>query len=124
MDQVAVRMGDYVEVGVKSALERSVLGNSDRLRRFANGTSFDVYKSKINELPVVVKILKGSPSSVDQALYAHKPEFQLHQLQVVVRKTRSLAHPPLRRHENILSILQYGFNTQRRDIAKTEEDEE
>ena len=123
MDQVAVRMGDYVELGVKSALERNVLDNSDRLRRFANGTSFDVYKSKINELPVVVKMLKGSPSTVDQALYPHKPEFQLHQLQVVVRETRFLAHPPLRRHENIPSILKYGFNTQGRDIDETEEDE-
>ena len=133
MDKAAVLMGGYVALGAQSGLERSFIGNTDRLKLFARGTSYQVYQSKITTVqesgtpvgvPVAVKMLAGSPSYADPTFYAHKQEFRLKQLQAVNREIRILSHPPLRTQENILNILQYGFNTDGRDMDEDEEDEE
>ena len=126
-------MGEYVGLGAQSGLERSFIGNTERLKLFARGTSYQVYQSKLKTVqesgtpigvPVAVKMLAGSPSYADPTLYAHKQEFRLKQLQAVNREIRILSHPPLRTQENILHLLQYGYNTEGRDMDEDEEDKE
>jgi hypothetical protein len=105
--------------------------DTDRLKLFARGTSYQVCQSKLKTLqesgypvgvPVAVKLPAGSSSYADPAFYAHKQEFRLKQLQAVNRELLILSHSSLRTQENILNILQYEFNTDERDMDEDEED--
>lgn len=129
MNQHDTFFGEYIGIAVKSGLTRSVLGNSDRMKPLAEGSSFRVFRSSLREyhndgtktsVPVVVKMLRGSPYGMDPILYAHKEQFRAKQLEALVREMRVLCHSTLRNHENIPHILEWGFST----LGRTMDDPE
>jgi serine/threonine protein kinase len=120
---IDVLMGDYINTCIKSDILRSVIGNSDRMRYIGEGASYRVYQAKIvnparadshspKYVLCAVKMLRGTPMNKDHGNYAMMLGFQKVQLEAVCRDVAVLCHQPLRTHENIISLLEFGFNTQ------------
>jgi serine/threonine protein kinase len=68
-----------------------------------------------------VKMLRGTPLNEDHRNYASKLSFQKTQLQAIHREVAVLCHPPLQAHENIIKLLEFGFNTQGNEDEKDED---
>lgn len=131
IDDYDLPLGEYINACVKAGLGQSIVGNGDRLKLLAEGTSFKVYRSKIQRFredgsststPSVVKMLRGFPAGEDPNNYSQKQGYQLKQLKAIVREVQVLLHPPLRAHENILNLLEYGFNTQGGEIDESNDE--
>ncbi|RFU26918.1 hypothetical protein B7463_g9417, partial [Scytalidium lignicola] len=132
IDNYDLPLGEYINTCVKAGVGRSVVGNGDRLRYLGEGASFTVYRSKIQRFsddgssatqPSVVKMLRGCPVGEDPNNYPQKQGYQLKQLEAIVKEVRVLLHPPLSAHENILNLLEYGFNTQGGEIDESNDPE-
>ena len=131
MDDFDLPLGQFVDACVKAKLQKSMVGNGDRLKFLEEGASFKVYRSKVQQFRddgsststlSVVKILRGCPAGKNPNSYPQKQGYQLKQLEAIVREVQVQLHPPLRAHENILNILGYGFNTQGGEIEETEDE--
>jgi serine/threonine protein kinase len=131
IDDCDLPLGEYINACVKADLGRSIVGNGDRLKFLAEGTSFKVYRSKIQRfrddgsttsIPSVVKMLRGCPAGEDPNNYPQKQGYQLKQLEAIVREVQVLLHPPIRAHENVLNLLEYGFNTQGGEIDESNDE--
>jgi serine/threonine protein kinase len=116
-------MGDYINTCIKGDIFRSLIGNSDKMRCIGEGASYRVYQAKIlnparadsnspKYVLCAVKMLRGTPMNEDHRNYASKLGFQRAQLEAICREVAVLCHQPLRTHENIISFLEFGFNTQ------------
>jgi serine/threonine protein kinase len=116
-------MGDYINTCIKGNIFRSLIGNSDKMRCIGEGATYRVYQAKIlnaaradsdspKHVLCAVKMLRGTPLNEDHRNYASKLGFQKVQLEAICREVAVLCHQPLRTHENIISLLEFGFNTQ------------
>ncbi|KAL6409859.1 hypothetical protein AUP68_06260 [Ilyonectria robusta] len=114
-------LGEYINTCLKADVRRSIIGNSDRMRSIGEGASYRVYQSKTynpkdgegqHHVLCAVKMLRGTPPNTDYSAYGHKAAYQVKQLEAIVRESRILCHPPLRKHGSIIDILEFGFNTQ------------
>jgi serine/threonine protein kinase len=130
--EVDAVLGDYINTCIKGNIYRSVIGNSDKMRCVGEGTTYRVYQAKIlNRVKVdtaspkyalcAVKMLRGTPLNEDHRNYASKLSFQKTQLQAIHREVAVLCHPPLQAHENIIKLLEFGFNTQGNEDEKDED---
>ena len=114
-------LGKYINTCVQAGVDRSIIGNGDRLRLLAEGSSFKVHNSRrqiykdngtTTSTLAVVKMLRGCPPGTEPSNYAHKNEYHERQLEAIVREVQVLLHPPLRQHRNVIDLLEFGFNTQ------------
>lgn len=110
----SVDIGEFLDVVLAAGLERRIFFNTWSLGFIAEGVSCSVYRSTLpvsSNTPskVAIKVLKGAATTVAGPPNAHTSEFQKKQIQSFARDARVMCHPPLRHHENIVKILEYGF---------------
>ena len=114
-NRIAVGLGDYVIAAVEAGVDRSSMVTIDNLKLINEGVSFKVFRAKrLNPASgqrslVAVKMLRNLPSDQSLSNYPEKFEFRANQLESLVREVRILCHSPLRDHENIVRILEWGM---------------
>jgi len=113
--RIDVGLGDYIITAIEAGVDRSSMTTVANLRRINEGASFKVFRAMRPDptsgqrSPVAVKVLKNLPSGQSLSNYPEKDEFRASQLDSLVREVRVLCHSPLRDHENILRILEWGM---------------
>jgi len=124
--RIAVGFGDYIIAAIGARVDRSTMATVANLRPINEGVSFEVFRAMRldpasgRQSPVAVKILKNLPSG-QRLSDPEKDEFRASQVDSLVQEVRILCHSPLRDHDNILRILEWGMGLQ--DELAEERDE-
>jgi len=102
-------LGDVLATVEKLQLERCRYDDLVRQEQLGEGETFWVEKCEHKQKVFALKHLKLGADAPDSAAFYRR-------LNSVLLELRIMHHQPLRNHPNILSLLAYGWNTQKQSI--------